>query len=101
MAMPDIVLGSDVPDLLVILQSGANNKFALTVQVDASELTDVDGELDFGGIKHVAVRTGSTYTWSLTDENVAALTKSPKTTLSLVNPQGRTLLGRGTTEVRL
>ena len=98
--MPEIVLGGDVPHLLVILQSGATNVFALTVQVEPAELTGVDGVLNFGEISHEAVLDSTTYTWTFTAEQVEELNSRDSAVLSLVSITGRTLLGRGIVEIR-
>jgi hypothetical protein len=99
--MADIVLGSDVPELLVILQSGVAQKFAITLEVEPADLVDVDCKLQFGEITHVAALEGTTYTWTLTETDVAALTNRPPAVLSLGNATSRNILGRGTVEVRL
>lgn len=98
--MSEIVLGTDVPHLRVILQSGFINKRAITVQVEPADLVDVVGELNLGGIIHTAVLLGATYTWTITAVQVAALNNRSSASLSLSNPEGKTLLGRGIVEIR-
>ena len=98
--MPEIVLGGDVPHLLVILQSGATNIFALSVQVEPADLTGVDGVLKIDETEYTADLTETTYTWTFSVEDVDGLTSRSPATLSLVNMTGRTLLGRGIIEIR-
>lgn len=98
--MPEIVLGADVPHLLVILQSGVTNVFAITVQVEPADLIGVDGKLKIGDTDYDADLTDSKYTWTLTSEDVAGLTNRSSALLSLVNDTGQTLLGRGIVEIR-
>jgi hypothetical protein len=98
--MPDLVLGADVPYLRVILQDGATQKFAITVDVDPDDLTGVDGRLDFGELKYIAELDDSTYTWTLTASDIAKVTNRSSAVLSLENEQGKTILGRGIVEVR-
>ena len=99
--MPEIVLGADVPYLRVILQSGFTQTFGLTLQVESADLVGVEGKLDFGQISHTAVLVNTTYTWTFTAIDVAALTNRSSAVLSMGNTEGRTILGRGIVEVRL
>ena len=97
--MSVITLGSEVPDLLVIVQAGAAQSFAIELTVEPADLVGVAAELLIGEVTHVAALAGTTYTWALNEAEVLA-TGSARARLSLVNGNGRTVLARGRAEVR-
>jgi len=99
--MSKIVLGADVPDLLVILHSGFTNKFAINFLVEPSDLVGVEAKLKFGDILHVAALTDTTYTWTFTAEHVNALTSLSSTVLILDNGEGPIKVASGPVEIRL
>ena len=95
-----ITLGSTVPELRVILQSGVEQSFALTIQVEAADLVGVDAVLDIGPVAFTATLAGTTYTWAFTVEQVEATSPRAGARLYLVNGTGaKTILGRGYAEV--
>lgn len=98
--MPEIVLGEDVPSLRVILQSGVMQRFALSVQVEPTELVGIEAQLAFGEIQHVADLSETTYTWTFTATDVSELINQGSALLSLVGSNSITLLGRGIVEIR-
>ena len=99
--MSVITLGSEVPDLLVILQAGAAQSFGITLTVEPADLVGVSAELAWDSVVYTAALADTTYTWSLAAAEVAEMPASARARLSLVNGAGaRTVLARGRMEVR-
>ncbi len=106
--MPDMVLGAEAPNLRVVVQRDATTTFAVTLNRTEGELAGLTAEvvvgIDAGPAAPVVVwpgvRSGSTYTWTVTPADVAKVRHGEAARLVLRSGDVGTVLASGRVEVR-
>lgn len=99
--MQKIVLGNDVPELLVILHSGFTNKFGIRLLVEPEALIGITAKLKIGDIVCDSVLDVTTYIWTISSEVIDEIHSLSLAVISLGNAEDSIKLTSGKVEVRL